>query len=82
MAKKYMDFTVSGFGDFPFDMLRYDACWPADGESAAKMHHSYNRERREVKLRTTDLGRITRARWSSFLWTVIEINGQPASNFS
>lgn len=80
MPKKYVDFKVSGRGDFPYDMLRYDQCWPADQDSAAKFHHSYNRDRREVKLRIFgDEAEITFGRWSSFLWPVIEVNGVPTS---
>lgn len=32
-----MIFTVEGSGQFPFDMLRYDASWPRTG---ARVHHS------------------------------------------
>lgn len=27
----------SSFGSFPLDMLRYDCCWPATSEDAAKL---------------------------------------------
>ena len=29
------EFTVEGIGDFPLDMLRHDAAYPADKESVA-----------------------------------------------
>lgn len=60
-------FYVRGRGHFPLDMLRYDECWPATGEDAAKMD--------EKDLRTIQLATITRptkARWSSFPWTANE----------
>lgn len=30
-------FAVTGSGDFPFDMLRYDSCWPACESESAKI---------------------------------------------
>ena len=32
------------FGEFPLDMLRYDCCWPATGEDAAKLGRSIRGE--------------------------------------
>lgn len=29
--------TVSGKGNFPLDMLRYDQCWPRDSADAARI---------------------------------------------
>lgn len=36
MSKRYR-ITVSGKGNFPLDMLRYDECWPRDALDAARI---------------------------------------------
>jgi hypothetical protein len=76
-------FTVRGCGDFPFDMLRYDRCYPAselesdglDNNRVTHCHEHFNKPR-EVKLaRWVELktGAIpTTDRWRSFGWTVVE----------
>ncbi len=60
-------FTVEGFGAFPVDMLRYDACYPADSVSATLIN---GRGRRAVNLRS--YREPTIGRWNSFMWTVKE----------
>lgn len=65
-------FSVEGFGEFPFDMLRYDSCWPSSSEDAAKMQHHSNRERRQITLQSAGRGAPTRGRWDSFNWRVID----------
>lgn len=73
-ARSMTKFTVKGRFPFPVDMLRYDSCWPANGESAAAIHHSIARDgdrEQSVTLLTWSTG-ITPARWASFGWTVIE----------
>lgn len=65
-------FVVEGRGEFPFDMLRYDRCWPASGRDAAMLAtDGGGHDRRRVELRSAD-GQVTVARWNSFLWGVIE----------
>ena len=59
-------FYVCGRGDFPYDMLRWDECWPADPASASKLGITYNRDQRVVKL--FSYKEPTRDRWSSFTW--------------
>lgn len=44
-------FVVCGRGAFPFDMLRYDCCWPTRSEDAARLQHD-NREFRNIRLST------------------------------
>jgi hypothetical protein len=61
-------FTVKGTGEFPFDMLRYDAAWPNASDDAAKMGA---RGWRSVRLTTQQNGAPTAARWESFGWKVI-----------
>lgn len=63
------DFTVEGSGAFPLDMLRYDECWPVDGEAVETMG---GRHRRQVRLRSCK-PRPTDGRWSSFTWEVVEV---------
>lgn len=64
-------FTVEGSGVFPFDMLRYDQCWPVDPNDAAKMEEHYM-ERRRVVLYTNSPFAPTAGRWGSFLWRVVK----------
>lgn len=74
MAAIYrFEFTVCGRGEFPFDMLRYDACFPmTDGD--ASMLSVYPRgtiykSTREVRLVST-VKEPTVGRWNSFGWGV------------
>lgn len=63
------DFQVRGSGEFPLDMLRYDACWPAtEMDSATASDHE--RDRRRVNLRTASPNSPTPERWESFGWKV------------
>ena len=64
-------FTVEGRGEFPFDMLRYDMCWPYSGEDSALLSHHYNREVRRVVLQGNSAHQPTDARWRSFNWRII-----------
>lgn len=66
MVRHYYRFKVTGHGDFPTDMLRYDQAWPRDMESAHRMLNGTGRY-------TVELNSIlfpTVARWESFGWTV------------
>ncbi len=67
---KALDFAVEGKGPFPMDMLRYDACHPADPDSAMALY-SDRREQRKVKLRSYVVRQPTAGRWSSFGWSVV-----------
>lgn len=75
MPKK--TFVVEGTGDFPFDMLRYDACWPSSGEDAGEMVNPREYEekirRRSVTLSSNSPSAPTHGRWASFLWHVKEV---------
>ena len=66
------DYIVTGRGEFPIDMLRYDGAWPADGDAAAKLGgpsgFPQDQAHRSVKLRS--YREPTLARWSSFGWSV------------
>ena len=77
--KYRQSFEVSGTGSFPFDMLRYDACFPA-----REMKDSYQlvptNEKAMLYKRTIRLCRYTEhkdrmptlGRWKSFGWEVNE----------
>ncbi|MBN8848184.1 MULTISPECIES: hypothetical protein [unclassified Sphingomonas] len=62
------DFMVTGRGAFPFDMLRYDECWPVDADAASALADDVGR--RTVSLRTYRESNIHPARWDSFGWSV------------
>ena len=68
------EYHVTGTGTFPFDMLRFDGCWPATGEDAAEIYNTIEsniedtRPRRSIKLRSYK--EPTVARWHSFTWSV------------
>lgn len=64
------DFTVRGKGWFPYDMLRYDACWPASGDDAELLAGDELEPEREVTLRTDSPTAPTEGRWLSFGWRV------------
>lgn len=69
-------FTVAGTGAFPFDMLRYDECWPAHPEDVRTMAMETRDvrardSRRAVRLVTNRALGPTIRRWESFGWKVI-----------
>ncbi len=59
-------FTVTGEGRFPFDMLRYDACWPARSDDVTALNERGQRSVRLVTNRTV----TTAGRWASYGWAV------------
>lgn len=67
-----VEFHVNGRGIFPLDMLRYDCCFPANGQSAFAIGENGS------ELRTVTLVRFagtkswepTNGRWASFGWGV------------
>lgn len=79
MSYRPDQFAVRGRGSFPFDMLRYDRCFPAtEGDS-----HRIEKTTRErlrgvgssepITLQMADpKRRPTEARWQSFGWTVVD----------
>ena len=73
-ARSMTQFTVEGRDPFPMDMLRYDACWPADTGGALAISWSHTREpgpgNHKITLNTWLVG-ITPERWQSFGWTVV-----------
>lgn len=73
-------FTVEGTGEFPYDMLRYDQCWPHYSEDASALGSPYTaeerRSRRRVVLECAHDSGPCEERWASFTWRVVE-RGMP-----
>ena len=73
---KTIEIKVTGTGDVPMDMLRYDAAWPASQEDARKMvlaRYGTEEERAEWFTTPRDVflfchGKPTPERWASFGW--------------
>jgi hypothetical protein len=66
------EYYVTGKGEFPIDMLRYDSCWPLTSEDALKLVIEFGVPERG-KMRSIRMGSYyppTIARWQSFLWSV------------
>lgn len=75
MAAKRTEFTVQGFGTFPFDMLRYDQCWPKSEKlDSTAIERSTRREypTERVTLLSDAPNVPTTGRWRSFGWTVTD----------
>jgi len=80
-------FAVKGRGQFPFDMLRYDVCFPSTSEDVSYLDKQYEYHnvsdlpggsRHEVE-RTVHLTMLSQNkngptvdRWKSFGWAVID----------
>lgn len=72
-ANKLHTFTVEGGGSFPYDMLRYDECFPA-AESESGLMQSHETKHRIIQLRAwqSSWWTPTDARWDSFNWVVAD----------
>jgi hypothetical protein len=64
-AQNAIGFGVTGTGQFPFDMLRYDLCWPSSEFDSRLLGASHQRT---IILKGLKLP--TAARWESFGWRV------------
>lgn len=62
------EITVSGKGRFPFDMLRYDQCFPKNPDSVSAMSRRDGDEFEVtvVTIRKSKLNPFTIERWNSF----------------
>lgn len=67
-VKKLVIFTVRGSGQFPWDMLRYDSCWPAEETQTHHMLDSRGGARHVIMV---GLREPTEGRWESFGWKII-----------
>jgi hypothetical protein len=70
-AQTAITFTVEGKNDFPFDMLRYDLCWPASESDSSLISFSITQPGRERTIKLKGLTGPTPRRWASFGWTVV-----------
>lgn len=59
-------YYVTGYGHFPFDMLRYDSAWPDRQTDAAKLERSD----KQRSIRLVSYQEPTIGRWASFNWSV------------
>jgi len=76
MVLKRYEYTVVGKRDFPYDMLRYDACWPRTAQAASRLE-APRAPRNAIHLdptREVDLVSLVKpptvARWQSFGWYI------------
>lgn len=70
MKLELYEYTVTGRGSFPIDMLRYDQSWPSteSGDSLAIIN-SFLRRRGynlEYSVTLTSIAEPTEGRWESF----------------
>lgn len=79
-AIKFQSFAVEGSGPFPFDMLRYDTCYPDNHEDVVKILCSATQDKQSTGIYRISLARRveskkdlpTYKRWESFGWRVLE----------
>lgn len=81
MPLKYIcEFTVRGCGTFPFDMLRYDSCWPRTSDDAINLAFEHPQDLAHYRTTPREIQLIKRCelkssgpcvdRWASFGWRV------------
>jgi hypothetical protein len=70
-------FTVEGSGAFPFDMLRYDCCWPENESDSPNVGLMYDTteyiKTRRITLLSDNQQVPTDSRWKMFGWKVVGI---------
>jgi hypothetical protein len=71
MAKTYLyRYAVTGKPSFPYDMLRYDAAWPASEADSAKLYSPRGGEDGNIVVTLHSHKLPTEGRWRSFGWYV------------
>lgn len=67
-------FQVKGSGNFPFEMLGFDQCWPASQvhADAIRMSCPTVADERSITLATREPGAPTPRRWAEYHWQVIK----------
>lgn len=76
VAVQLWEFTVKGAREFPFDMLRYDRCWPkteAHDVTAMAPHHRSDEYGKVREVRMIGINEPTIDRWHSFGWKIDNI---------
>jgi hypothetical protein len=71
-AQNAVTFQVTGKGQFPIDMLRYDLCWPATGSDSTDIEHSHPSSTILHRIDLKGLKLPTAARWESFGWKLVQ----------
>ena len=77
-ARVFRSFAVEGSGDFPFELLRRERCWPASAEDAVSLGIRLAdgdpdaARTRHITLETASSYSPNRARWRSRGWRVID----------
>lgn len=69
-------FYVMGSGTFPFDMLRYDGCFPASQDAVVALDSEVPGNR-SIQMRRYVSAKDqlpTAGRWASFGWTVSNVS--------
>ena len=66
---KTIVFEVSGKGNFPLDMLRYDQCWPRSPEDVSRILDQVCNGTKKVSINLTSYSQPTVDRWKSFCWS-------------
>lgn len=72
--RSFFEFTVEGIGTFPFDMLRYDQCWPkreSEDSTELELHPRSTRVREARQVTLVGISPPTEGRWASFGWRVL-----------
>jgi hypothetical protein len=84
--KWLIEFTVTGFGQFPIDMLRHDRCFPATESESGKIANSFYAHSGgmtwSVQLKmhgSTKATCPTVARWESFCCKVKDVEATKLS---
>lgn len=68
-----IEFTVEGQARFPFDMLRYDACWPKSPDDVAVLERMGGaRYGTTHRLTLATNAHVTEPRCESFGWKVVK----------
>lgn len=77
--RKPIRLTIEGSGEFPWDMLRYDNCWPSAAADVPAMVLPRWKAGRNLKRRVTvaSVGPFTSERWASFGWRPVGFTPKP-----
>ena len=74
ICKYGWEIVVEGKGVFPFDMLRYDKCYPVfESEATMMRHDSFPYDRKSQVTLKTKNDSVTPRRWQSFLWNIVQL---------
>lgn len=77
-------FTVTGNSAFPYDMLRYDQCWPLrESETPAMSDNAHLGERglRSIVMATDSPHAPTLGRWQSFGWAASKVHTEQDGSY-